>query len=595
MPSRKVPVTLQPGINLNMTEYQAQGRYVSCDHVRFVDGMPEKIGGWVQWNEDGDELTPVCRSSTCWQDFNFNTWYAFGTSSRLWVFDQDRTRTNITPFESTGTIANPFSTTNGSATVNVGHVAHGVAVDQYVNYSGASAVGGITVDGEYQVTAVIDADNFEIVHSTAATSTAGPGGGASVAFSYEIEAGNVSIAMGGGWGLGTWGTGTWGTPRASVTFTQLPRMWSLDRYGQYLLALPSNGTLYQWQIDTADRAEAVTNAPDTALFMFVTSERMVVCLGTNGNFMEMRWSDDDDITVWAPGPSNSANIRTLQEGSRLVAGARMGQQVNILWTDTAIYLMQYIGSNFVYSTRNVGLQCGLIGPGAFAVVDGVAYWMSARTFMMYNGSLQEMPRASEIQPIFDSLDEEQRFKVACYFNPDFREIWWHYPSTGQTEPDRYVMVSLDDWSWVTGSLQRNAYGIMTLVGKNTILAVDENGTIFEHESGVDADGEALAWHIESAFFDIENGNKGLNIDGYIPDYKRQTGDFTLTFTSLDMPEDTDTLDSEVETVGEGDSMVDLRHFGRQAKFRLEQDEVGGDFRLGLHRIEISDRATKRQR
>lgn len=592
---RKIPLPLQPGIVLGMTEYEAQGRFIDCDHVRFVDGQPEKIGGWEQWNTDGDELTPVCRTALFWQDFNYNTWFSFGTSSRLWVFDQDKTRTNITPWESTGTLANPFSTTDTLTTVNVADVAHGLAVGQYVNYSGAAAVGGITIDGEYQVTAVVDADNYTITHSAAATSTAGPGGGGSVAFSYELEAGNIDVTLGGGWGLGRWGEGTWGTERSSVTYSQLPRIWALDRYGQHLLAMPMNGTLYRWQLNVATRAEAVSNAPSSGLYMFVTSERIVVVLGADGDFMTLKWCDDDDITIWTAAADNTANTRKLQEGSRLIAGARLAQQVNLLWTDIAIYLMQFTGTNSVYSTRVVGTNCGIIGPTAFTVVDGVAYWMSPHTFHMYNGSLNHIPGAADVEEIFDNLDQTQRFKVSCCFNQEYKEIWWFYPSIGSAEPDRYVMVNIESWAWTIGTMDRTCMALRTLLGENIILAVDSSGTIYEHETGTDADGAALEWHLETAYFDIDSGNQGLNIDGYIPDFQRQTGDITMTWTSLDLPEDTDTLDTVTETIAEGQAMVDLRHYGRQAKFRLSQDSIGCDFRMGAQRIEVARTSTQRHK
>jgi hypothetical protein len=148
--ARKIPLPIATGIVLNKTDYEAQGRYIDCDHIRFVDGQPEKIGGWEQWNTPGDELTDICRALICWLDFNYNVWHAFGCVDRLWVFDQEKARSNITPYVSTGTLTDPFSTTDGSAVVNVADTAHALVVDQYVNFADASAVGGITIDGEYR-------------------------------------------------------------------------------------------------------------------------------------------------------------------------------------------------------------------------------------------------------------------------------------------------------------------------------------------------------------------------------------------------------------------------------------------------------------
>lgn len=575
------------------TEYYAQGRYTSADKVRFVSGLPEKIGGWTQWNIDGDELPDICRSMLCWLDYNYNLWHAFGTSGRLWVFDQDMARTNITPYESTGTLNNPFSTTDTLATVNVNDAAHSVVVDQYVNFSGATAVGGITIDGEYQVTSVVDADNYVITHSSPATSTAGPGGGASVAYSYELEDGNPNITYGGGWGLGTWGSGTWGTEHSSVTYVQYPRYWSLDKYGQYLLAMPSGGTLYQWNASIAARAAAVSNAPSTGLYMFVTSERIVVVLGADGDFMNMKWCDDDDNTVWTPLSTNSANSRKLQEGSRMVAGTRLIQQVNLVWTDTALYLMQYTGSNKVYSTRMVAKDVGLIGPGAFVVENGVAYWMTNNQFMFYNGTADRIPNSEDVQAVFDDLHPQQRVKVSCFHNPDFREIWWLYPSLNSNEPDKYVILCLDDYSWTPGTIDRTICGVEYLNGKATVLGVDTSGFIFAHEDGVDDDTVSMPWELETSYLDLQDGAVSVNIDGYIPDFQRQVGTIDLTFTSREYPEDAAALETLATTITTSDSIVDLRHFGRQIKVKLSQDVLGGDFALGKSRIEAGVSGTRR--
>lgn len=591
--ARKIPLPIASGIVLNRTDYEAQGRWIEASWVRFVDGQPEKIGGFEQWNEPGDELTGLCRSVLCWQDFNYNIWHAFGCSDRLVVFDQDKAKTNITPFVATGTLTDPFSTTDTSTTVNVADTAHGLVVGQYVNFDGATAVGGITIDGEYQVSLLVDADNYQIEHSAAATSTAGPGGG-SVDYSYELAAGNANITAGGGYGIGTYGTGTYGTERASATYIQLPRYWSLDQYGQYLLAMPLGGGLYEWQLDVNTRAELVNNAPTTGLYMFVTSERIVVVLGADGDFMRMKWSDDDDNTIWTPGDANTANNRRLQEGSRLIAGCRLAQGINLVWSDTAVYLMQFTATNIVYSTRVVGTNCGLVGPAAFVVVDGAAYWMSATSFFMYGGQMAPLPRWEEIRPIFDSLDAVQRSKASAHYNPRFREIWWEYPSTDSTENDRYIMVNIDTWDWSEGPLARTAFGLKNILSTYTLLATDATGVIYEHETGLDADGLAQDWFIESGYFDLDNGNQGINVDGYFPDFARQVGDIDLTFSSRDLPEDTADEDTVTDAIAEGQTVVDVRHFGRQSKIRLSQTDVtGGDFALGAHRIEVTGTPSKR--
>lgn len=593
MESKPVPLSLAPGINITDTEYFAQGRYVACDHVRFVDGQPEKIGGWEQWNEDGDELPDVCRSALFWQDFSYNIWHAFGTAHRLWVFDTDKDRTNITPYVVTGaTLTDPFSTTDTSTTVNVADVAHGLVVGQYVYFDNATAVGGITIDGEYIVTLVVDADNYQIEHSSAATSTAGPGGG-TVDIDYELGPGGVTVTAGGGWGISTWGTGTWGSFHASTTYLQYPRYWSMDKYGQYLYVLPSGGTLYKWELNTANRAVAVTNAPATGLYMFITYQRIIVILGVGGDFMNMAWCDDDDPTDWTPSAINTANTRKLQEGSRMVAGARLSQDINLVWTDLSVYLMQYSGSNNVYATRSLGLHTGLVGPGAFVIAGGVAYWMAGNSFMYFNGSVQEVPSMPDIRGLFDDLSLEYRVNVTCFHNEFFNEIWWVYTSRNATENDKYAAMSLKDWTWVTGTIDRSVFRDITTNGVNTILGVDYSGVIHAHEVGKNADGAALPWSITTSYFDLQDGEVTVDIDGYIPDMKRQEGTIDVRFQSKEYPEDAADLHDETKQMAETDGIVDFRTSGRIIKLTLSQDEIDGDFAMGRQRIEAGVSGNRR--
>lgn len=595
MATQKSKFPLPPGIVLSRTDYEAVGRYIACDKIRFKDGSPEKIGGWEQWNDPGDELPYTCRSMLCWQDFSYNQWHVFGTYHRLYVFNGAKTRTNITPIVDTGTLTDPFTTTSGSASVEVDFMGHGLIPGQSIFFENATAVGGITIDGWYEIDDVLDVDTFTITHTSAASSSAGPGG-STVDYEVELAPGRQTATTGGGWGIGTWGTGTWGTSRASTGgYVSYPRYWSLDNYGQYLYALPSGGTLYRWDANVATRAAAVANAPDTANYMFVTSERIPFLLGTDGDEMRIQWPDQDDNTNWTPGAANTANSRRLQTGSRLVAGARMSQRTNCIWSDLAFYLAQYTGNNSVYATPLVATNCGLVGPGAFAVVDGIPYWMSPTDFMMYaGGAVQPMPNSGDVNPIFKTLDATQAQKVVCFYNPDFREIWWHYPSEGVSEPDSYIIFSLEQQCWYNGTMGRSCAGVKTLSGRNTALMVSPTGVIYEHESGLDDDGDPLDWEITTGYFDVNDGNDSMNIDGYVPDMKRHEGDIMLTFESKEYPADTASLHSTTTTISPGDDIVDLRHFGRQCKFTLSQSDVlGGDFRLGAQRIEVGTSGTRR--
>ena len=596
MVAQKAKFQLPPGIVLSRTDYEAKGRYIACDKIRFKDGSPEKLGGWEQWNTPGDELPFTCRSMLCWQDYSYQQWHAFGTYHRLYVFDGVKVRTNITPIVSTGTLANPFTTTSGSPTVTVSFTSHGLVPTQAIYFSGASAVGGITISGWYDIVTTPTPNSFTITHTSNASSSAGPGGGASVAYQIELAPGRQTATTGGGWGIGTWGSGTWNDVRSSAGgFVSYPRYWSLDTYGQYLYALPSEGTLYRWDANISARAVAVANAPSTANYMFVTSERMPFMLGTNGDQMRVQWPDQDDNTIWTAGPNNTANSRRLQTGSRLVCGARMAQRTNCIWSDTAFYLAQYTGTNVVYTTPLIAVNCGIVGPAAFAVVDGIPYWMTPTDFMMYaGGSVQPMPNSQDVNPIFKTLDAVQAQKVQCFYHPDFREIWWHYPSEGASEPDSYVIYSLEQQCWYNGTMGRSCAGIRTLSGHNTPLMVTPSGVIYEHESTLNDDGLPLDWTLTTGYFDLSDGNVSMNIDGYFPDMKRHVGNIDITWESKEYPADTAALHTTTEVIAEGQDIVDIRHFGRQSKFTLSQTDVlDGDFRLGDQRIEAAQSGKRR--
>jgi len=307
-----VPLDIPPGVVKTRTLFAAQGRYSDADKVRFVAGKPEKWKGWTRLL--ADTVEGRARGAISWTNATNSRNIAIGTHLRLYVISSGDLLRNVTPIRATGTLGtNPFATTAGSTLVTVTHTNHGAIEGDFVSFSGATAVGGITIDGWYQIVEKLDNNSYIIEHSAAASSTA-TGGGGSVGYTYEINVGNAGSVEGLGWGAGPWGAETWGTSRTSAGLRLDLRTWSLAEYGNELLALASSGTLYLWQEQTDARAEAVTNAPASARAMFVTGERFVMLLGTTTP-MTVQWPDRDDITDWTPSAVNTANSRTLQYGS----------------------------------------------------------------------------------------------------------------------------------------------------------------------------------------------------------------------------------------------------------------------------------------
>jgi hypothetical protein len=589
MDPRKVPVIIEPGFLKDATSFEARNRYIDGDKIRFHDGRPEKLGGNVALNTSSHLFLGVCRSLLAHQDFSYSQWLLLGTNIRLYQYDSDYTRTNITPVEESGTLGNnPFTTTDTSTTVSVADTAHTRIVGDYVTFAGAALFNGVTISGEYQVISVTDADNYTITHSVAATGT-GAGGGAAVTYSYELSAGNVSVSLGGGYGIGGYGEGGYGEDQASFVFISFPRVWHLDKYGENIIASPTGGGIYQWDPDSPnDRAVVVTNAPTQCEASFVTSERVVVALGADGDLMLVKWSDDDDITLWTPASTNIANSRRLQEGNRLVGGGRLAQRVNMIWSDTAAYLMQFTGQSNVYDTRVISVGCGLVGPKAFCVVDGIAFWWSPEAFKMFaGGQVLDVPRQADInQDVFDALGDLKGSIVSCYYNAKFNEVWWHYARDEAEENTHYVAVCLNGFSWITGEQARTAWAVRQ-GSSTTVYATDDDGYIYQHESGVNDNGASMAWSLETGLIDVDKANKSMNVWGYVPDFKRQVGDITVTFASYDQPRASAT-ETKAKTVADDDTIVDLAMAGRHLKMSYAGTGVDCDIRFGVEQIEVSD-------
>lgn len=576
------PLDIPPGIVKRDSRAVVAGRWIDAQWARFRNGKAEKIGGFVSMFSG--VLVGIVRGMLAWTTKAGSDVVAVGTYLKL--YSTDDTIDDITPLESSGTLNGPFDTTNASAVVTVHDTAHGRVVGSTVVFSGASAVGGITINGEYLVNTVVDANTYTIVHSAPATSTASGGGGASVAFEYELSPGLQGTAYGLGFGAGPYGASTYGTPRdVSAAVSLEARHWFFGQYGSHLLALPSGGTLYEWNEPNNDeRAVAVTNAP-TASAMFVTSERFPMMLGTSSP-MTIAWPDQNDITAWTPAADNTAGARTLQHGSRLVAGAPLGELVAVIWSDTSLYLMQYTGSDFVYDTRHVSDACGLLGPAGFCVLLGTAYWISKAGFLMYQGSIQPIQGSEDIQDfVLDNLNTDNARKIWCGYVPTKNEIWWGYATLGEDEPNRYVAVSLNDFTWTTGTLVRTAMSHHLSPSGGPVMA-GINGKIYRHESGLDGDGVAIEAYVQSGIVALEDADTDTEIFGYIPDFERQVGDVSLELKTFEHPRAQTIFDESTTTIADDDDVADLHLCGRYVQKKLTSNVLGGDFRLGLPLLDI---------
>lgn len=582
------PIQIPPGFKKNVSETEAIGRFVDGDKVRFEDGFkPSKIGGWTKQIQA--QIVGKARGFWSWNDNNGQPLISFGTNSYLYGLVGTTTLQDITPIRQTFSgLTDIFSTTSGEITANVNITSHGVAKSgDRVLFTAASTVGGEDFNGEYIVSRVVDTDNVEVELSTEAAST-DSGGGACTAVFY-LASGTAEASFGVGWGTGSWGQGTWGTPRASSGTVVAPRVWALDNYGQDLLALAQGTELYQWNATTDARALMVANSPK-GNSMFVTEERYPVILGAynSGSLapLDIAWPDQNDITDWTPTATNTSNRRKLSGGSKLLAGTRLSSGLSMLWSDTTAFIMQFIGGRTVYSTRAVGSNCGLVGPAAKVEINGIAYWMSQDKFMMFDGSVKQIPNWSDIDPfVFLRLNRMQREKSHAVYNKQFNEIWWFFPSVDSEECAEYVMVSLDSYAWVTGTMSRTAGGANDdSIGG--ILMISANGYVYKHEDGKNADGAAIEAYLRSGRASFNKGNTFMDVWGIMPDFYRLSGDLVVDISIYEYPMSTVAEHTDTATLAVGVTQESLRTGGRQVAFTVTSNEIDGDFSFGTMSFDI---------
>jgi len=475
----------RPGINKESTTYANEGGWYDSEKVRWRSGFPEKIGGWVNLASSTANVVNtfkgVARNLWNWITLNTSNLNAVGTNQKLYIENGGQYK-DITPLTAASPVTlanNPITTVSGSALVTITAASHGATAGTYVTFSGATAVGGLTIVGEFEIVTVVDGNSFTIVSPIVATSSAS-GGGASVVANYQISAGGVVYTVGNGWGAGTWGRGGWGsgTDTSAGAGNQL-RIWSLDNYGQDLVAAPRNGAIYYWAVDTSAYPRAVTLSslstaagyagtfvPTSTLQIFTSGiQRFGICFGanpydpTNANTafdpMLVRWSDQENIYDFVPTASNQSGELRLSSGSTIVAGLHTRQE-NLVFTDSALFSMQYIGPPFVWGFSVLTENISIIGPNATSTVNGVTYWMGVDKFYAYSGRTETLP-CTVRQYVFNDINIAQSYQVVSGTNEGYNEVWWHYPSANSLVNDRYVIFNHLERVWYVGTMNRTAW------------------------------------------------------------------------------------------------------------------------------------------
>lgn len=516
-------LVFRPGINKDVTRSAGEGGWYNCDKVRFRQGYPEKIGGWERIS--GFSFLGVCRSLWNWSSLSGQNLLGIGTHLKFYV-ELGGQYYDVTPVRSTDTLTNPFGTTSGLTTVDVTDISHGAVTGDYVTFSGATAVGGLTIDGEYVIT-VVDVDSYTIEAASAASSTAT--GGGTVTAAYQINIGTQFNEPTSGWGAGAYGAGAYGEGEGS---TQQMRLWSQSNFGEDLVFAPRGGKPMYWDSSAGistrgtflEDAASASGVPTKVNIVLVSDiSRFVFAFGcddvgsTPFSPMRVRWSDQESAVNWTPAATNQAGSLELSRGSKIVSAKQSRQEV-LVWTDSAMYSLQYLGAPDVWGAQLLGSNLSISGQNAVAIANGVSYWMGRKTFYRYDGSVQPLPCPVR-RYVFDDFNFDQEEQVVAGTNERFNEVWWFYCSAGSTAIDRYVVYNYVENVWYNGNMGRTAW-IESGLRENP-LAATYSGNIVGHETGTDdritAVAAPITASITSSMVFIDDGDKYFFIRKAVPD------------------------------------------------------------------------------
>jgi len=583
-----LPITPPPGVVLTESERILEGRWIASRNIRFVNGRPQKTGGNRRAVTTPTSGTP--RAAHAWRDNFQNNFIAVGTYRKLYVYDTTYAQNDITPYRATGTLgADPIAAVAGSPILTVTQALHGLSIGDTTTLDGAVAMsGGLIPNGTFIVASVVDSGHYTFDFGSNAPATDTGGGGSSITYSYEVSVGTELGIYGLGWGAGGFGLGTYGTPRdpsvaSSALFIE-PRVWSLDHFGQLLIAAYNGGTIYEFDPTASQpwgRATVISTdagLPANVRFVFVTNERFIFALLTG---MQVAWPTQGTLTDWTPTATNTANVRTLTEGTKLVAGRVLSDFVSLVWSDAAVFLFQYTGSTYVYNSSMIAKDCGAIAPGATITAGGIAYWMGQDTFWTYNGSVQPMQNVEDIRKyVFDAVDINLGYQCTAVYSPQHNEIWFFYSISGEVNPTLGVIYSIAQGCWAPLDYGRTSGTHFTQGATHPFMGADD-GYLYEHEVGYDDNGQILPVSLELAAYAMQDGGRHMDVQFIVPDFFQQVGDITMTINTRDRLNDTALEDSETEIIGISDTgTIDMRVSGRYIGMVLQQSSLGSYMRLG---------------
>ena len=611
--SKLVKMDFKPGIYRESTQYAEKGAWYDVDKVRFRAGKPENIRGFetrVSSTFDG-----AARDLLTWADNRRLKRATFGTSKKLFEHNGDQIF-DITPVSASTTLTNAFSVALSANTVTVSAASHGRTTGDFVFFTSSTTIGGnILLGTTTYAVSVINSNTFAIDVATTASAAQSSSGGGTIHF--LLGTGTDNAVAGLGYGAGSFTAGVcaaggrgWNQPTSTGAsdFTSQITQWSLDNFGEDVVANRRGSSIYLYDTDAsatplrATLVSGATNSTPTTVNSIIVSpnDRHLICLGSNqfnttasptGTFdpMTVRWSNQEDITNWVPSLSSTAGETVLTDGTEIVGGVRSRNAINI-WTDNSLWTMTFVGPPFTFQFQQLGSNCGLIAPHAAVDYDGISVWMGYDNFYVFDGQVKNLD-CTVRRFIFDRLNRDQKDKIFAGINSEFKEVIWLYPSKDSDECDSYVIWSPSENYWTFGSSIFTTFADKTVFGNTITTGVTAGGNnLYNNEpAGVFTEnGQPQSSFIESADFDMADGNEIMFLSRVIPDFTLNDGALTFSIKTKDFPESPTEREKPQppHTVTNSTVKIDMRARGRQGRIRVSCNAANTSWRWGSVRLAI---------
>jgi hypothetical protein len=637
-------LNFKPGFNRQATESGAESQWVDGDFVRFRYGLPEKMGGWSQLTAASKTLPGAARKQLAFTSFAGETYTAIGTSQGLFLF-YGNAFYDITPLD-TAITGCTLTTVNGSDVLTIDKGSHGLLVGRYVTLSAVTVTGasGFTagdLEKVYEILTIPTIDKFTVKAVSAETGAGMTAAGAATVNPYVII-GPTTQTTGYGWGTSSWGAETWGTERSTSTVTLDPGNWSLDNFGQVLVATIFNGKTFTWnagaasprgtRASTSTSGVVTTNNPTATRITIVSDrDRHLFHLGTETTIgdpstqdpMFVRFSNQEDLDTYQPTATNTAGTFRLDTGNEIRA-AIQGKDYIFVVTDLGAYVIQYVGPPYTFSVRQVGTNCGCIGQNAISYANGAVWWMSGEGgFFVYDGTVKALPSLVEdfvfLNTGTGNLGLNYSSSDVIYSSPNslYTEINWFYPSANSDQIDRCVTYNYGENVWTTSSIARTTYQDQGVFNLPYATKYDDSNTpvfpeilgitskygasiYYAHETGTDQINStgttSINAFILSGDFEITNNNNIADFTGdgeyimsvkrFIPDYKYLSGNSKITLYLNDYPSETAVSSSLGPfTITTTTDKIDTRARARFVAIQIANDAVGETWRYGTLRLD----------